>query len=382
MFSQIITNLESADGLHYRSLVDQLAVLGHPQQYYVDMATKQTPEVQKKVYSIFTFMVQKYIRCLGKEHQIDTIPFEIGLIWHHTSLTFNLPTVTTYSALVLSNWTLIDPTQFPSLENLTAVHGISGLQDEFWFYRIHIAIEYTGGQILQEMFDIEETTATTDSTIRFLQKMRQVLVDLTVLLGKMRTGCDPKTYWNDVRIFLGGYTPDNGLPNGINIRDTPFKDIKWGGGSGAQSSLIQSFDEFLGVEHSTDHAREFLRIQRTYMPAKHAAYLTELATHRPIREIVLAYNDESVTAEYNTVMMALGKFRAAHYRIVYEYIVFFTSAAREATTRGDYASAALINKNNIFGEGGTGGTVLKMLEEYRRDTVSTQIKGETEESGK
>ena len=43
--------------------------------------------------------------------------------------------------------------------------------------------------------------------------------------------------------------------------------------------------------------------------------------------------------------------------------------------RGDYASAALINKNNIFGAGGTGGTVLKMLDEYRGNTVKTQIKG-------
>eukprot|EP01032_Pedospumella_encystans_P016646 gene16646-18983_t len=381
IFAQIIANLENTDGIYYRSLVDQLANLGHPQEYYIELAKKQTYDVQKKVYSLFTFMVQKYIRCMGKDHQIEAVPFELGLIWHHCSLTFNLPTVTTYSALVLSNWALTDPTLFPTLENLTAVHGISGLQDEIWFYRIHIAIEYTGGQILQEMFDIEETTATTESTIRFLQKMRQVLLDIAVLLGKMRAGCDPKTYWNDVRIFLGGYTPDNGLPNGINIAHTSIKDIKFGGGSGAQSSLIQSFDEFLGVEHTTDHAREFLRIQRTYMPTKHAAYLAELSTHRPLREIVLQYNDEAVTTEYNAVMMALGKFRAAHYRIVYEYIVFFTSAAKEATTRGDYASAALINKNNIFGEGGTGGTVLKMLEEYRKDTVATQIKAEVEDSG-
>lgn len=326
-------------------------------------------------------MVQKYIRCLGKEHQVDTIPYELGLIWHHCAVTFNLPTVTTYAALVLSNWRVIDAALPPSLENMTAIHAISGTPDECWFYRIHIAIEYTGGQVLKEMFDIEETTATAESTKVFLVKMQQVLLDLAVLLTRMREGCDPKKYWDDVRIFLGGYTAANGMPNGISIRGTDLKDIKFGGGSGAQSSLIQALDQFLGVQHPTEHAGEFLRQQRSYMPEKHAQFLVQLGTHHSIKTIVQKYDDAEVTAQYNAVMTAFGKFRAAHYGIVHEYVVKFTAAAKEAEAGGDYARAALINKNNIFGEGGTGGTVLKMLEEYRKDTVGTKIKDTSADTG-
>lgn len=374
MFTEIITNLESPDGVQYRALVDNLSTLGHDQDFYIQLATSQPREMQKKIYSLFTFMVQKYIRCLGKDYQVETIPYELGLIWHHCAITFNLPTVTTYAALVLSNWRVTDNELPPSMENFSSIHAISGTPDENWFYRIHVAIEYTGGQVLKEMFDIEETTATTASTKEFLLKMQQVLLDIAVLLTRMREGCEPKKYWNEVRIFLGGYTAANGMPNGINIRDTDIKDIKFGGGSGAQSSLIQALDQFLGVEHPTDHAREFLRQQRTYMPEKHAEFLAQLAAHPSIKTIVQKYDDAEVTAQYNAVMTAFGKFRAAHYGIVHEYVVKFTAAAKEAHAGGDYASAALINKNNIFGEGGTGGTVLQMLEEYRKDTVSTKIK--------
>ena len=384
-------------------------------------------------------MVQKYIRCMGKEHQIATIPFELGLIWHHCSKTFNLPIVTTYAALVLSNWRLLDPALPPSLENLDAVHGISGLGDECWFYRVHVAIECAGGRVLQRMFEIEQTTATETSTLAFLLDLQQVLVDMTRALTRMREGCDPKRYWDEVRIFLGGYTADTGLPDGINIRDTDIKNIKYGGGSGAQSSLIQAIDEFLGVQHPSERSTHFLMQQRAYMPTRHVEYLTQLSTHRSLRSIVQEKYSRSVakvnnavasaaasgggsgngsgdssgdgytsatttadsagsvsadstdeetdaataaavvvespvTTRYNAVMQALSKFRAAHYGIVNEYVIRFTAAAKQAAAQGDHAGAAEINKNNIFGEGGTGGTVLKMLEEYRKHTVSTQIR--------
>lgn len=380
IFVDIIANLENSDGVHYRALVDHLPTLGHDQEYYIQLATSQTAEVQKKVYSVFTFMVQKYIRCLGKDQQVEVIPFELGLIWHHCAITFNLPTVTTYAALVLSNWRIIDEALPPSLENLSAIHAISGTSDESWFYRIHVAIEYTGAQVLKQMFDIDETTATAASTKQFLQKMQQVLLDIARLLTRMREGCEPKKYWDEVRIFLGGYTAANGMPNGISIRGTEIKDIKFGGGSGAQSSLIQALDQFLGVEHPTGHAQEFLRQQRTYMPEKHAQFLAQLGNHHSIKTIVQKYDDADVTAQYNAVMTAFGKFRAAHYGIVHEYVVKFTSAAKEAHAVGDYASAALINKNNIFGEGGTGGTVLKMLDEYRKDTDSSKIVDDSDDT--
>jgi indoleamine 2,3-dioxygenase len=373
MFAEIIANLENMDGVHFRKLVDALPALNHPQEFYVNLANKQTRAVQRKVYSTFTFIAQKYVRCLGKDHQLATIPFEIGLIWYHCAEKFKLPIVTTYTAVVLANWRLTDPTKPPSLENFDAIHAISGKTDEAWFYRIHVSIEHVGAQVLQQMYDIEETTQTVESTLAFLITLHRVLREIRDLIIQMRTGCDPDNYWNYVRIFLGGYTPKNGLPNGLNIKDTPIKDIMFDGGSAAQSSLIQSFDAFLQVEHPSDKSLNFLMLQRSYMPEAHVQYLEALGQHRSIRDIVVAYNDEELTSQYNTVMMAFGKFRAAHYGLVYEYVIQFTNAARMAEEAGDLESAARINRNNIHGEGGSGGTVHRMLDNYRQDTIKTRI---------
>jgi indoleamine 2,3-dioxygenase len=276
--------------------------------------------------------------------------------------------------VVLSNWKLIDATKPLSLDNVDAIHCCSGTSDERWFFRVHMAIEHIGARVLRQMHDIEETTATIESTSAFLTVLQDVLVEIRETLAKMRVGCDPENYWNYVRIFLGGYTPENGLPNGLNIRGTEIKDIKFGGGSAAQSSLIQALDEFLGVEHPSARAKEFLTQQRTYMPELHVAYLQALGEHKSLRDNILAYGDEKLTEQYNGVMQTFGKFRATHYGIVHEYVVRFVSAAKERTESGDFAGAAEINKNNIYGSGGSGGTVLKMLDEYRGNTVRSQIK--------
>jgi indoleamine 2,3-dioxygenase len=374
LFAEVVAHLDTEDGILFRKLVDDLGSFGYPQQFYIDLTLRQSREVQKTLYSIFTFIVQKYVRCLGKDYQLDTVPYEIGLVWYHTAQTFRLPTVTTYAALILSNWKFIDPLKPPSLDNVDAVRCCSGTDDERWFYRIHITIETVGARIVRQLHDVEQTTATVESAISFLIQLHAVVVEIRDILAQMRVGCDPEVYWNVVRIFLGGYTPENGLPNGLNIRDTDTKDIKFGGGSAAQSTLIQSLDVFLGVDHPTDKSKDFLRSQRAYMPERHVAYLDALGSHRTIRDIVLQYSDDLLTEQYNEVMSAFGRFRATHYGIVHAYVMRFTNLAKVRTESGDFKGAAEINKNNIYGNHGSGGTVLKMLDEYRGDTVRCRIK--------
>lgn len=335
MFAEIFANLGNTDGKYYRKLVDDLALLNHPQEFYINLAKKQPREVQKQVYAMFTFMVQQYVRCLGKAMQLDTIPYEIGLIWHHTAETFKLPTVTTYMTVALTNWRLLDPSKPLTFDNCDAIMACSGTEDERWFYRVHIGIESIGAQVLRQMHDVEETMATLESSQEFLVLLQKVLVDIRDTLLRMREGCDPERYWNYVRIFLGGYTADTGLPDGLNIRGTEIKEIKFGGGSAAQSSLIQAFDEFLGVEHPSDRARDFLRQQRSYMPERHVAYLQALGAHRSVRDLVMAYDNEQLTEQYNAVMRAFGKFRATHYAIVHQYVVKFINSAIEKHDSGD-----------------------------------------------
>jgi hypothetical protein len=465
MFDTVISNLENTDGEYFRLVVDNLSGLNYSQSFYVDLVCKQSKDVQKIVYSTFTFIAQKYIRCMGKSEQVSVIPYEIGLIWHHSALTFKLPTVTTYSAVVLSNWLVINANKPISLSNIDAAHYISGTPDEAWFYRIHIAIEQLGGKLLEPMFNIENTTSTVERTLTFLCLLEKVLNEIREIIEQMRVGCNPDVYWNCVRIFLGGYTSQNGLPEGVRIQDTDLPSIRFEGGSAAQSTLIQAFDVFLGVEHtrgdglshhgvhdtpgspstvvpnvssalarptqtptaldisngstgivpervncsggggdgdgcdsnnnlsnsrykttpvvarcatspsktSSSSSSSFLQRQRAYMPQQHVAYLEALESHDCIRSIVQRYNDEQVTQQFNAVISAFAKFRAAHYSIVRVYISSFLNAAKIANETGELDTAERLQKNNIFGDNGAGGLELSMLDEFRADTTRAKI---------
>ena len=144
IYQQIIDNLESADGEKFRKLVYALEDLRYPQSYFIELATKQNKHVQLTLYSIFTFIVQKFVRCMGKDDQLDVIPYEIGLVWYHCAAPFKLPTVTTYAAVVLNNWRLLNPEMEPSIDNFEVVHACSGTEDESWFYKVHLTIEQIG----------------------------------------------------------------------------------------------------------------------------------------------------------------------------------------------------------------------------------------------
>ena len=378
IFKDIIQHINEPDGHKFRQLVDALSTLGHPPSFYIDLVTYQPERIQKILYSVFTFIVQKYIRCLGKEGQVDYISYEIGLIWYHTAKTFDLPTVTSYSALVLWNWRLRDPTKTPSLTNFDVIHAITGLPDEEWFYKIHMQIEYLGAKLLKDMHDIHETTRTIDNTIAFMHRFSATMEMIRQTIGQMREGCTPDNYWNHVRIFLGGYTKENGLPDGLHIKGTNIKNIKFGGGSAAQSTLIQAFDEFIGIEHPAEHALSFLRQQRAYMPEKHVRYLERLGSNPTLKAIVNKYDNPKLTEEFNAVVKTFTKFRATHYALVHEYVIKFLQEAKIAETLGDEEQARQIKKNNLYGGKGTGGTTLTVLDEYRRDTFATQIKKEGE----
>jgi hypothetical protein len=109
------------------------------------------------------------------------------------------------------------------------------------------------------------------------------------------------------------------------------------------------------------------------MPQQHVAFLEALESHECIRSIVQRYNDEQVTLQFNAVVSAFAKFRAAHYSIVRVYISSFLNAAKVAIETGEPDTAERLQKNNIFGENGAGGLELSMLDEFRADTTRAKI---------
>lgn len=106
------------------------------------------------------------------------------------------------------------------------------------------------------MLDAIAAAASDDSArlTALLYRFTDGLHDLDVMLKRMYEKCTPAVFFYQLRPFFAGSKnmASAGLPNGVfyDIGEGQGEWHHYSGGSNAQSSLIQTFDIFLGVNHS------------------------------------------------------------------------------------------------------------------------------------
>jgi hypothetical protein len=345
---KIVQNaLTEKDGDTYRSIVDGLKIANKPQSFYGELAMSLNYIDTCRMYSLFTFINQKYIKCKGiGSDQINHVPYQTGIIWTTCAKLLGLPPVTTYGAVILYNCKHVktydhniddDSDIGPhDINNIDSMYAISDTSSELHFYKVHMAIEIAGAKILKQIYYIDQISHDQDKLLKLLNDLNKMLIVVTQNMLKMYHGCDPEVFWNYVRVYLGGYTEDKGLPNGITVDDTDIEPIKMGGGSGAQSTLIQAIDVVFGVSHGSDHGKDFLENQRKYMPQKHRNYLEaldEIYKDMKLRYLVDLFDDESLKKAHDNVVDSLKKFRLAHFKMVHNYVIKFAvpSTQNEST---------------------------------------------------
>ena len=179
------------------------------------------------------------------------------------------------------NWKpIFDDEPIDALDNLSTLATFTGSLDESWFYLVSVAIEARGGPTIPLMLDAIQAVRNNDSVrvTACLQSLAERLDDLGALLQKMYENCDPHVFYHRIRPFLAGSKnmADAGLPNGVYFDTGSSQDqyVRFGGGSNAQSSLIQFFDIVLGV--SIDQQG-----QRLLRGMKSLKVTLSLVLHRP-----------------------------------------------------------------------------------------------------
>ena len=192
------------------------------------------------------------------------------------------------------------------------------------------------------------------TVIECLQVFAMRLDELGTLLQRMYENCDPHVFYHRIRPFLAGSKNmgDAGLPNGV-VFDTgagnePY--CQYGGGSNAQSSLIQFFDIVLGVEHrptgsqkpsdsSTESEAErptakpprhnFIHEMRSYMPGPHRRFLQDVSSVANIREYVQSHrSNRSLSIAYDACLAMLRSLRDKHIQMVSRYIIVKSRESR------------------------------------------------------
>jgi indoleamine 2,3-dioxygenase len=383
VFGDILDNLKEQDGVKFRLLVKNLPT--KPQQFYLEFIKDRTDNEIKKIYNDFTFICQKYIWCCGqgKGDLVHSIPYSIGLIWYYCGIHRVVRPVSTYDALILNNWKFKDKDKPVSLDNLDVVHSITGTDDEIWFYKIHIMIEYVGRIFVNKIIKPENIFTTKESAIVFLTEADEMIKECIRTMARINSGCSPDSFWNILRIYLSGFEKKDIFPDGMHIEGTDIY-LTHKGGSGASSPLIQAIDSFFEIEHTMNKGivfkifnnlkrilwmrhkspdgSELIKDMRQYMSFKHRLYLKNIRNNDfSLRKHVHDMNDKDVTKKYNDCLGTLNAFRVSHVKVVKDYIIHYLDLIDEEKKNGGISVHA---KNNVQGKGGTSSLASKAKDNH------------------
>lgn len=319
-----------------------------------------------------------------------------------------LPPVATYAGLCLWNYKpIFSDEPVDGLDNLACINTYTGSLDEQWFYLVSVAIEARGGPSIPLMLQAIAAARAGDSKVvtECLQGLAEMLDEVTAILERMYEHCDPYVFYHRIRPYLAGSKNmgDAGLPNGL-MYDDGSGDAEYrqyGGGSNAQSSLIQFFDIVLGIEHRpTGEKRKddsmdekegvgarprhgFIHEMRSYMPGPHRRFLEHVGAVANIREFVDSRrSDKALCIAYDACLSMLRTMRDKHIQIVSRYIIVQSRESQKQARSGSPKNAApAMNLANARpGEKpdkklrGTGGTALiPFLKQARDETGEPAI---------
>jgi indoleamine 2,3-dioxygenase len=352
------------------------------------------------------------------------IPASLSIPLLKISEHLDLPPVATYAATCLWNYRLLFPDEPRDLSNLATLCTFTGSLDEQWFYLISTAIEAHGAPTLAPMLkaisaaraDLRSGSADNAAFVTdCLQHFAMVVSELGDLLQEMYQNCHPHAFYHGFRPYLAGSSNmgEAGLPNGIIYEDGSGTEEyrQYGGGSNAQSSLIQFFDIVLGIEHRptgehppTEHGRSrqhthvspdsatddkdaegprrrhnFIMEMRKYMPGQHRRFLEHVASVANIHEYVSVHqNNSELCAAYNACLAMVRSLRQKHIQMVTRYIVVKSRESRDQHKSLSSRPEPIINlaaasstQKKLRGTGGT--ALIEFLKQARDETGDPAI---------
>lgn len=336
-----------------RSFVDTMPLLE------VDSSKLHSLALVQRAYSILCLIAHSYIwseelNTLKFQDSIPILPKQIAVPWWHVSKMLEINCVLTHASVDLYNWELIVNNKEISVDNMRCLHTMTGTRDEEWFFLIMTDIEKKGANILRKLMSIQENMQNdNDAGIMInLKDIKKGITQIARVTGRMKENCNPDTFYNVLRPYLGGWKSNNALPNGLiyeGVSDTP---IKLYGGSAAESTLISVIDVAFQVEHKSPYFTEI----RNYMPGKHREFIEYVKENIRIKDYI--ENKPVLKLMYDECIREIGKFRQVHYGLVSNYILKMIKPVE--VVEDDKKEAV-----------GTGGTILK---EFLNDAIDETFK--------
>ena len=285
--------------------------------------TLTTEEQWQRAYTIITFLAQAYLREEGSEGSESPgsgpilLPKKLAEPWCTTAEHIGVPPVATYASLVLYNYTLRNPMEFATADNLEAALSFTGNSEESWFFMVHVLEEIIAAQGLEAMTRAYKALSSKDTVMleKCLKMIAETLHSMKKTLTQMYDRCTPEFFYNTLRPFLS--FPEGGIIYGESTEVKHYRS-----GSGAQDSAIPAFSLFLGIKHEPGSEEEnTLNDFEAYMPAKHRDFLKAIRREASVRSYVLESGNAELIKSYYEAVSALASFRTEHIKLVTSYIV-------------------------------------------------------------
>ena len=345
----------------------------------------------QRAYCVLTFLSQGYLWERGESGTVSILPQQLAIPWYETSSRCGLPPVTTYASAVLWNWSLKDPDQPISFDNLRTIFSFTGDRSEEWFYLVHQGIELVAAVGVKAAVDCLTAVAHQDneSIIENLNKVTECIKSMVSFLPNMYVECEPDYFFNRIRPFQAGSKDLVAFSGGLILEGVDTEPKKFIGASAAQSSTLPVFDILLGVEHHGAYDKQFLDMQKWHMPRPHRQFLLALSLRPSLRVYVQHHKtNEALVTAYNSCIKELSHFRSEHIKLITRYIVGPAQRQKEknqvglATNEENKEGASATHEKSeekkeegTLAERGTGGTpFMVFLKAIRDDTLSYEIK--------
>ncbi|XP_016051122.1 PREDICTED: indoleamine 2,3-dioxygenase 2 [Miniopterus natalensis] len=315
---------------------------------------------QRLAHLVLSLITMGYVWQEGETQPAEVLPRNLALPFVEVSRNLGLPPILVHSDLVLTNWTTRNPER-----NLDTIFSFPGGESLRGFILVTVLVEKSAvpgiKALVQAVNAILQTSQ--NSLLQALQRLRLSIQDITRTLGQMHDYVDPDIFYAVIRIFLSGWKDNPAMPVGLIYEGVSTEPLKYSGGSAAQSTVLQAFDEFLGIRHSKESG-DFLLNMRDYMPPSHKAFIEAIQSAPSLRDHVLSSRNGQLLTAYNQCVEALAELRSYHIAMVTKYLI---TAAAKAKGR---KSSQLPGPPQALEDRGTGGTaVLSFLKSVRNKTL-------------
>ncbi|XP_038641563.1 indoleamine 2,3-dioxygenase 1 isoform X1 [Scyliorhinus canicula] len=322
-----------------------------------------------------SFITMGYVWQEGEHNIAKVLPKSLAVPFCEISKIIGLPPILVHADCVLTNWKKKDPKKEMELGNLDIIFTLPGGDSIKGFFLVTLEVELAAVQGIKAISIATEAILNRDdnSIKTALQDMSESMRKMNNSLKKMDDHVDPDTFYGIMRLFLSGWMDNPAFPEGLLYEGVWDKPRHFSGGSAAQSSTLQSFDEFLGICHNKESA-EFLHRMRDYMPPSHKAFIQTITTGPSVRDYILFSCNPVLCELYNGCIAALVVLRNYHITVVTRYIIITSAKAKVEKAKQNSSAQVLQKAPSALEERGTGGSgIMCLLKDVRDATKKLMI---------